>query len=204
MDKAIIFDWSGTLSDTFHPFSRVCALIFKELGCEPISDDEIRMNYTLPYMKFWNTYFPDLSKVKQEELFEKYIHHVGEPKLYLNVNETVFSLHFKGFKIIIVSSVPDSELSLEIKSSGLLEVIFKFYGNVREKGLVIAELVEKFNLSKSESFYVGDTSGDIDAGKLAGVKTIGITWGFQDKSVLAKSKPDYLVDNIKDLNVILN
>ena len=54
MNKAFIFDWSGTLNDNFHCFYQVCNLIFKELNKEPISEKEIKLNHTLPYMKFWN------------------------------------------------------------------------------------------------------------------------------------------------------
>lgn len=50
---------------------------------------------------------------------------------------------------------------------------------------------------------IGDTVSDVEAGKNAGVTTIGVTYGFHGKK-LAKSKPDYLVDHIKDiLRIIL-
>ena len=64
MTKAIIFDWAGTLNDSFSNFCKVTELMFNELGGEPILADEIRLNFTVQYMKFWNRYFPDLSKEK--------------------------------------------------------------------------------------------------------------------------------------------
>ena len=108
MHKAFIFDWSGTLSDNFHLFCKVCALIFTELGKEPIGPDEIKLNFTLPYMKFYNKYFPDLTKEKQDALFEKYIHTVGEPEIYKNVKETIDYLNKSGFELFILSSDPVS------------------------------------------------------------------------------------------------
>ena len=36
-----------------------------------------------------------------------------------------------------------------------------------------------------------------------GVKTIGVTWGFQDKADVAASKPDYVVDTPEDLLTII-
>ena len=100
MHKAFIFDWSGTLSDNFHLFCKVCALIFTELGKEPIGPDEIKLKFTLPYMKFYNKYFPDLTKEKQDALFEKYIHTVGEPEIYKNVKETIDYLNKSGFELL--------------------------------------------------------------------------------------------------------
>lgn len=52
----------------------------------------------------------------------------------------------------------------------------KVIGEIHEKGNVLVSLIQEFDLDKKMTFYVGDTSGDIEAGKIAGVKTIGISW----------------------------
>ena len=95
MNKAFIFDRSGTLNDNFHCFCQVCTLIFQELGKAPISNEEIRQHFTLPYMKFWNFYFPDLSKENQDELYKKYIHQVDSAEIYDGVDEIITLLHEK-------------------------------------------------------------------------------------------------------------
>ena len=199
MNGAFIFDWSGTLIDNFQCFCQACGLMFKDLGREPISEEEIRSNFTLPYMKFWNRYFPNLSKEDQCELYEKYIHQVGEPKLFEDVAEMLTLIHDQGWRLFILSSDPISKLIIEIENSAMSHLFEKIVGNVHEKGGVIRSLVNEFNLNESEVYYVGDTSGDIEAGKFANVKTIGISWGFQDKNKLSDSKPDFLIDNILEI-----
>ncbi len=202
MQKAIIFDWSGTLSDNFHCFCEVCDLMFNELGREKISPEEIRLNFTLPYMKFWNHYFPDLSKELQCELYEKYIHQVSEPKLYDGVEDFIKKLKEDEWSIFILSSDPISKLALEIERSGLLGFFTKVIGNIHEKSGVLKEIVKEFNLDKKMTYYVGDTSGDVEAGKTADIMTVGISWGFQHKSILEQSKPDFLIDSIGGFNLI--
>ncbi len=204
MNKAFIFDWSGTLSDNFHCFCQVCSLMFRELDSNPISEEEIRLNFTLPYMKFWNKYFPDLTKEKQCILYNKYIHQVDEPELYQEVDEIIELLANSGWKIIILSSDPVSKLIPEIKKSGLSHFFQKVVGDVYEKAEVIKSLINEFDLDKDATYYVGDTSGDVEAGKDAKVKTIGISWGFQDKSVLSKSNPDFLIDSVIEIKDIIN
>ena len=204
MNKAFIFDWSGTLSDNFHCFCQVCNLMFQELGKETISEKEIRSNFTIPYMKFWNKYFPDLSKEKQCMLFEKYIHKVDEPELFTKVDEIIKLLDSSGWKIFILSSDPISKLIPQTKKSGLSHLFQKVVGEVHEKNKIILSLVNEFDLDKSLTFYVGDTSGDVEAGKDANVKTIGISWGFQDRSVLSKSNPDFLIDDIIEIKDIIS
>ena len=204
MNKAFIFDWSGTLSDNFHCFCQVCDLLFQELGGKPISEEEIRLNFTLPYVKFWNKYFPDLSKEKEYKLYEKYIHQVSEPELYPKVDEMIKFLNNLGWKIFNLSSDPISKLIPETKKSGLSNLFQKVVGDVHEKDKTIVSLINEFNLDKNLTYYVGDTSGDVEAGKFANVKTIGISWGFQHKKVLSKSNPDFLIDNIIKIKNIIN
>ena len=93
MDKAFIFDRSGTLSDNFHSFCQVCTIVFSELGKENISPEEIRSTFTTPYMKFRNMYFPDLTKERQDELYKKYIHQVDDAEIYPGVMEMIHILY---------------------------------------------------------------------------------------------------------------
>ena len=58
--------------------------------------------------------------------------------------------------------------------------------------------------SAENIYFVGDAGTDIQQGKLAGVKTIAVTWGFQGRSRLEMEKPDFIVDNIQELSDILN
>lgn len=202
-NKAFIFDWSGTLSDNFHLFCKVCDLIFAELGRGSISAEEIKLHITSPYMKFWNIYFPNLTREKQCSLYEKYIHQVGEPKLYKKVNEIITRLNREGYLLFVLSSDPTSKLFPEIKKAGFTELIKKTVGDVHDKEDIIASFVKDFSLDEKLTYYVGDTSGDVEVGKNAGVKTVGISWGFQHKNVLSQSRPDFLIDNIIEIKDII-
>jgi len=126
-----------------------------------------------------------------------------EPELYEKVQETIKFLHNSGSKIFVISSDPILKLSLEIEKSSLSNLFEKVTGNVHEKGEILKSLIDDFNLDKNSTFYVGDTSGDVEAGKYANIKTIGISWGFQHKNLLSKSKPDFLIDDIIEMKDII-
>jgi phosphoglycolate phosphatase-like HAD superfamily hydrolase len=201
--RAVIFDWSGTLSNNVDIFVKVCELMFKELGKEPLSKKELKDNFTLPYMSFWNKYFPDLTKEKQDQLFRKYVYQFENAKLYGSVIQILDFLKKNNYKIFVLSSDPIIRLSSEIKESGVELYLEKYYADVHKKEEVLPQIIKEYSLDINDSFYVGDTSGDVDAGKYAGVKTIGISWGFQSKHKLAESKPDYLIDDIIELKQII-
>jgi phosphoglycolate phosphatase len=59
--------------------------------------------------------------------------------------------------------------------------------------------LDKYQLSPEDIYYIGDTTGDIVEGRQAGVKTVGVTWGWHDKKRMAAAKPDYLMETPEDL-----
>jgi len=203
MNKAFIFDWSGTLNDDFHCFCQVCDLIFAEYGIETLSKEEVRSNFETPYMKFWNKYIHDLSKEKQCELYEKYIHQVDEPIVYPKVVEIIQSLHHAGWYVFVLSSNPISKLMPEVEKAGLVNFLEDVIGDVHHKGPVIQSIIQEFKLNKNMTYHVGDSAGDVEAGKFAGVKTIGISWGYQNRRKLSVSQPDFLIDNVSEITNII-
>lgn len=50
---------------------------------------------------------------------------------------------------------------------------------------------------------VGDTSFDMALGKAAGAKTIGVTWGYHERSVLEASGADIIVEAYGDLDAAI-
>ncbi|HNZ11550.1 MAG: Phosphoglycolate phosphatase [Deltaproteobacteria bacterium ADurb.Bin151] len=63
----------------------------------------------------------------------------------------------------------------------------------------ILYVVQKYNVEPHNIYYIGDTTGDIKEGKQAGIKTVGVTWGWHSKVKMAGSNPDYLFDHPQDL-----
>ncbi|MCX5850154.1 MAG: HAD-IA family hydrolase, partial [Deltaproteobacteria bacterium] len=71
-----------------------------------------------------------------------------------------------------------------------------FMFSKKEKILYAAK---KYQTDLQDIYYVGDTTGDIKEGKQAGIKTVGVTWGWHSKEKMAAAKPDYLFDTPQEL-----
>jgi phosphoglycolate phosphatase len=63
----------------------------------------------------------------------------------------------------------------------------------------INHAVSAFKANKGQTYYVGDTTGDIREAKMAGIRTVAVTWGWHSRERLAAARPDYLVDKPEDL-----
>jgi len=63
----------------------------------------------------------------------------------------------------------------------------------------IGRAAELLNAVLNETFYVGDTVGDIKEAKKAGVRTVAVTWGWHTGERLQLANPDFLLDSPEEL-----
>jgi phosphoglycolate phosphatase len=54
-------------------------------------------------------------------------------------------------------------------------------------------------ISIDEVLYVGDTAVDMETAQNAGVKKVGVLWGFRTKEELVRANADYIIENPKEL-----
>lgn len=58
----------------------------------------------------------------------------------------------------------------------------------------IHHAVTAFQADKNITYYVGDTTGDIREAKMAGIRTVAVTWGWHSRERLEAVDPDFIVD----------
>ena len=63
----------------------------------------------------------------------------------------------------------------------------------------IAHALSKYGIDRKQTFYIGDTTGDIIEAREAGVRTVAVTWGWHSREKLIAVHPDFLVDKPEDL-----
>ena len=60
--------------------------------------------------------------------------------------------------------------------------------------------LRELGVTQDEAIYVGDSDVDMMTGANAGVRTIGVTWGFRSKEELLAHKPWRTVDTPQELS----
>ena len=117
-----------------------------------------------------------------------------------SVVPVVRELH-KNHCLIVISSNESSSIKEALE-------LFHYDGYFREilgsdfmfsKKDKILYAIKKYQVAPQDIYYIGDTTGDIKEGKQAGVKTVGVTWGWHGKEKMAAAKPDYLFDKPEEL-----
>lgn len=55
------------------------------------------------------------------------------------------------------------------------------------------------HLNATKGYMIGDNVTDIQAGKNAGIGTIGVTWSLKGTQFLLEEHPDYMMESYDDL-----
>lgn len=116
-------------------------------------------------------------------------------ELYPDVSRVLTDLNRQGnFIGIVTTNKKENVINILEKNkinffnSIITDVAFS------EKPNAIKQMVLENSLDSVNTYYVGDETRDIEAAKVAGVKSIAVTYGMNTKEVLQKSEPDIITD----------
>lgn len=185
---SIIFDVDGTLWDSTKSVAESWNKAIREhsslnLTLEPVSLSRV---FGKTMTEIADALFPDLSVKERMELLDvcfdeenRYLEdHPGI--LYPDVVRTIKEL-FLSCPLYIVSNCQCGYIEVMLRTTGLAPYIRDHlcFGETQvPKGETIRMLIERNNLQSP--VYVGDTQGDADSCKTAGIPFIFAEYGFGD------------------------
>jgi pyrophosphatase PpaX len=208
MIKAVLFDIDGTLLDTTEFIYQAFEHTIKKFGLPNTSRETLSKLIGKPLE---DCYAAIISSDETTHLVEA--HRLYQEKnLHLSIPfpDTVTTLqHLKEQHIQLVAISTRSKRT----SLATLELagIVSFFDLVISREDIskqkpdpegIQKALKFLMLKPKEAMMVGDTDVDVNAGKNAGVQTIGATYGFHKEKV-TESNPDYVIHSIKEILPIL-
>lgn len=184
----IIFDVDGTLWDSTEQAAQVWTRAVREhTGLDTrVSADRLKELFGKTMTEISNALFPPLSDEEQERIMEACYDYENEylethpGVLYEGVVETFHALAEK-VNLYIVSNCQCGYIELFLRAAGLEDSVrdhLCFGETSVSKGQTIRMLMEKNRLE--HVVYVGDTQGDADACREAGIPFILAEYGFGD------------------------
>ena len=215
MVKAVIFDLDGTLLDTLEDLANACNYALKSCGFN-VHDvkDYIKFVGNGRY-KLIERIVPDKYKEDKEVidkvlgLFDEYYeeHMVDMTKPYDGIMKMIEDLKEKNIKIAVVSNKPH-EFAGEVVERYFGDAFEITYGQrpnhpTKPDPKTVYEVIELLNVEKNECIYVGDSDVDVNTAKNAGVKSVGVSWGFRGEEELREAGADYIIRNPIELIELL-
>ena len=123
-----------------------------------------------------------------------------EPAMFPGIPDLLRTLS-ERHTIVIVTSNYEHLVRQSLVRNGVNECVSLIL-DARQPGAKsekILHALAHFRIPPKEGFMIGDTRGDIRHGRAAGVRTAGVTWGYQSRATLAKETPDHIVDSPEEL-----
>ncbi|EAZ89104.1 HAD-IIIC family phosphatase [Crocosphaera chwakensis] len=206
--KVIVFDFDGTLADTYEAFITIANSLSEEFGYKPVDEQEqeklknLSARDLIKHSEISPLKIPFVLKRVKSELNHK----IKDLEPIKEIPTCVKQLKNKGYTLgIITSNAEDNVISF--LQNHELDQFFDFIytgSTLFGKHKIIKKLLKEKQLLPHEFIYIGDETRDINSAKKSHVKCIGVTWGFNSSEALAKEKPDFLINHPNELITILD
>ena len=216
MTKLVIFDLDGTLIDTREDIANACNYALEQCGYPTVPLEDYNMLVGRGIDNLFRGALPEGHKgedmvAKMRSIFVPYYneHKCDFTKPYEGIMEALEVLSAKGLRFAVASN------KYQEGTEQLVEKFFGKYDFVRILGqrdgkpikpdpLIVAEAMEGLpGVALDEVVYCGDSDVDMQTGLGAGVRTIGVTWGFRTREELAAYKPYALIDHPSEIEANL-
>lgn len=201
----VMFDYDGTITDSLE----LCASAFieacRENGFNAIKnkDDFLKL---LEENIYENMEKMGLDIPEIDQIMDTYKGIQGQRlstvKFIPGIAEVIRKMAVKHKVFVITSNI--AQTVREVLKEREIEGVEDVFGLENDKSKIKKIKLALDAYPELEPFYIGDTTGDIIEGREAGVKTVGVTWGFHSRDKMLGESPDYLVDAPDDLCVIIN
>lgn len=204
MIKNVLLDWSGTLVDDLGPVLAATNEIFREYGKKPLTRDEFRHHFRLPFSGFYAELLPEASAEGLDELYE---HHFAG--LQDDVTLLPGALEFLNFcdqtgrRTFLLSTIQASHFETQATRLGVRDRFEHPYVGIMDKREKIREILATHELDAAETVFIGDMVHDIETARHGGILGVAVTTGFDPVSKLLSARPPVIVDNLTTLQSLL-
>ena len=205
----LIFDLDGTLVDTAKDVHFCINETRDQMGLPPLSMEEARKSIGPGPNNFADLVLPKEKKHLLDEFIKIfrscYIDHLVDHSLpFDGVVDLLNELQNQGIPLAVATNKPRRYTD---KLLGYLDLLKYFSGIFTPDDVssrkpdpeIILKVLEIMNAPAERSLLIGDTDNDILAGKSAGVRTCGVTYGYGPEDMLQALHPDFMIDHPEEL-----
>ena len=202
----VIFDLDGTLLDTIGDLAVACNAVLALRGLPQHSYEEYCHFVGNGIMRLVARALPEEHRTPytvaavRADFVKYYTEHIDAyTKPYDRIPELVAGLVRRGVRIAVASN------KFQAGTEKLVRLFFPdvpfaaVFGQregvpLKPDPAVVEEILSLTGAAKERVLYVGDSGVDMQTAAAAGVRSVGVTWGFRDREELVESGAAHIVD----------
>lgn len=209
-DPLVIFDFDGVICPSYSLFMGQVNALADEYKIKKVSQSQVEQFREMPLQAILKSL--NVSMIKLPFILKRVKRNVQEQLLELKpvpgIVEVLQALQAEGISLGVLTSNSEKNVRSYFKRYGIDVFDFIYAGNnVFGKHKNLKKILKKtnLNLKQHQLIYIGDEIRDIQAAKKVLLANIGVTWGYNSKSFLEQSNPDFICEEPAALfSVVLN
>jgi HAD superfamily hydrolase (TIGR01549 family) len=204
--QGVLFDWDGTLLDSYHADSQAYLAMFRELGVN-WGLEELEQHYSPDwYAVYRAARIPEDRWDQADRVWRTF--YAKHPSKLMAATRRVLAKLNKRHTLGLVSSGDRDRVSQQLRQFRLTRVFRTrvLGGDTEEKKPHPAPLLKALREMKAEArncVYVGDTPEDVEMARAAGVQAIAVLGPFPTEKRLRAVRPEILLEGLDELPRVL-
>ncbi|MFN8110806.1 MAG: HAD-IA family hydrolase [Thermoleophilia bacterium] len=205
----VLFDLDGTVIDTVALIRESHRHATRQVLGRELTDEQLVANVGRPLIEQMRVFDAD----RADELYEVYRvwNHANTAALlraYDGMDALLGDLRAAGRRLGIITSKSRDAVDLAwdcLPLGHLFDVVITADDSAVHKPdpTPLRVALERLGMGAEGACYVGDAPFDLQAGRAAGMATIGVTWGFFPRATLQPEAPDAICDTVDELRRVL-
>jgi len=202
----VLFDWDGTLLDSFEADANAYMHMFGALGMS-WSMAELKRHYSPNWHRVYRAAHLPRAKWEEADRLWRLFYRKQQPKLQPGAWRVLRTLDHR-FKLALVSSGSRSRVRRQLREHNVsamfrAKVCSEDAPRRKPHPAPLRMALERLRARPETCVYIGDAPEDIEMAHRAGVRAIGVLGGSPVPERLRAASPDALIEIIRELPALL-
>lgn len=202
--KHLFFDLDGTLADSSKGIFNCFTLTFTELGID-LPESSVVKTFIGPPLETTFAQFGDDEFVHQAlSIYRQHYRDKGvnQAELYPAIKDCLEELQTAGYQLYVATSKNEPmavKMLTELSIADYFQAVFGALETSYSKADILKRALTRYKIPVAEALMIGDTHFDITGAKSLGMRSLGVTWGFNSRQTLVDSGADEVITQPRDI-----